>query len=146
MQNFETSGGKKAQPVNNVHDGCARVSEEAVAAVAMQAIKEFDGVKPAIPGFITGLRLGRKTVRGVRVNVAYDEDVPEIIVDAYVSVRYGLRLPDVCWDLQEAMKRKLETTTGYVIKAVNVYVHSIDFIRSEKFVSKEKAEPKVSAE
>ncbi len=131
MSEIETSGGSGKKSVKK-DCGTVKVSEEVVARIAMKAISGFDGVKPAVPGFITGLRLGRKTISGVRVNVSYDEENPEIIVDAYVLVRYGLRLPDVCWDLQESLKQQLEKAVGYAIKAVNVYVCGIDFSRVDK--------------
>ncbi len=145
MSEFEMSGGSAV--TERELDGVAKVSEAAVASIAMKAITEVDGVKPAPPGFITGFRLGRKTVDAVRVNVSYEDTEPEIIVDAYISVRYGLRLPDVCWDLQEVVKKKLEKETGYAIKAVNVYVSGIDFSMVDKFVSKNKKEdnPSLSA-
>ena len=145
MAEFETSGGNTV--TERELDGVAKISEAAVASLAMKAVAEVDGVKPATPGFITGFRLGRKTVDAVRVNVSYDDAEPEIIVDAYVSVRYGLRLPDVCWDLQENVKKKLEKETGYAIKAVNVYVSGIDFSMVDKHVSKTKEEetPSLSA-
>ncbi len=131
MSEIETSGGSEKKSVKR-DCGTVKVSEEVVASIAMKAISGFDGVKPAVPGFITGLRLGRKTINGVRVNVSYEEENPEIIIDAYVLVRYGLRLPDVCWDLQESLKQQLEKAVGYAIKAVNVYVCGIDFSRAGK--------------
>ena len=66
---------------------------------------------------MANLRLGRKTVNGVRISIS-DGDTPEIIVDAYIAVKYGLRIPDVCWDVQEAVKDQIERFTGYSIKGV----------------------------
>ncbi len=75
---------------------------------------------------MANLRLGRKTVNGVRISIS-DGDTPEIIVDAYIAVKYGLRIPDVCWDVQEAVKDQIERFTGYSIKGVNVYVQGVTF-------------------
>ena len=122
-------------------DGSVKISEEAIAHVAMKAIESVEGVTAVCPKFITGIRFGRKTVSGVRVNVSNDTQTPEVTLDAYVSVRYGLRLPDVCWDLQETVKKQLEKSTGYAIKAVNVYVNSIDFSHIDVRGAKENNEP-----
>jgi uncharacterized alkaline shock family protein YloU len=69
---------------------------------------------------------GRKMYGGVRVSLE-DEKNPQVTVDTYISVRYGLRIPDVAWDLQETIKNQLEQYTGYTVKAVNVYVQGIHF-------------------
>ena len=44
-----------------------------------------------------------------------------------MSVKYSLRIPDVCWDVQEAVKDQIERFTGYTVKSVNVYVQGITF-------------------
>jgi uncharacterized alkaline shock family protein YloU len=75
---------------------------------------------------MANLRMGRKAANGVRIAIS-DGDTPEIQVDTYVSVKYSLRIPDVCWDVQEAVKDQIERFTGYTVKSVNVYVQGITF-------------------
>lgn len=135
MTEFETSGTVAPDISELEKDGSVRISEEVVASVAIKTIAGIDGVTLATPDFITGIRLGRKTVSAVRVNVSYESKVPDVIVDAYVSVRYGMRLPDVCWDLQETVKQQVEKITGCKIKCVNVYVCNIDFSQVDRTVS-----------
>lgn len=107
-------------------EGKVRISEDVIAQLATKALNRVEGVSPASPGLMANLRLGRKTVNGVRISIS-DGDSPEIVVDAYISVKYGLRIPDVCWDVQEAVKEQVERYTGYAIKGVNIYVQSIAF-------------------
>lgn len=127
MSAYETSSTPQTDISELEKDGTIRISEEVISSIAIKAISEIETVSPATPDFLTGIRLGRKTVNGVRVNISYETKVPEIIVDAYVSVRYGLRLPDICWDLQELVKSRIEKAVGFSVKAVNVYVCKIDF-------------------
>lgn len=107
-------------------EGKVRISEDVIAQLATKAINSVEGVSPANPGLMANLRLGRKTINGVRISIS-DGDAPEIVVDAYISVKYGLRIPDVCWDVQEAVKEQIERFTGYTIKGVNIYVQGISF-------------------
>ncbi|MCD7875908.1 MAG: Asp23/Gls24 family envelope stress response protein [Cloacibacillus porcorum] len=107
-------------------EGKVRISEDVIAQLATKALNRVEGVSPASPGLMANLRLGRKTVNGVRISIS-DGDSPEIVVDAYISVKYGLRIPDVCWDVQEAVKEQVERYTGYAIKGVNIYVQGIAF-------------------
>ncbi len=110
-------------------EGKIRISEDVIAQLATKALNSVDGVAPASPGLMANLRLGRKTANGVRILISEGE-TPEIVVDAYITVKYGLRIPDACWDVQEAVKEQIERFTGYSIKGVNIYVQGITF--SEK--------------
>jgi uncharacterized alkaline shock family protein YloU len=106
--------------------GKVRISEDVVAQIAVKALSGVEGVRPASPGLMANLRLGRKATNGVRILLSEGE-FPEVQVDAYVAVRYGLRIPDVCWDVQEAIKEQVERYTGYTVRAVNVFVQGITF-------------------
>ncbi|MEG1502191.1 MAG: Asp23/Gls24 family envelope stress response protein [Synergistaceae bacterium] len=120
----------KLEETNNTIDGEVKVSDDVLAQIALSAMATVPGVEQASPGLMANLRLGRKMVNGIRVSTD-EEDNPEIIIDLYVAVKYGLRIPDVCWDVQEAVKEKVEKLTGYTIKNVNVYVQEITFPNNE---------------
>ena len=66
--------------------------------------------------------IGRKS-SGIRVSV--EQTQGSVSVDAYVLVKYGQRIPDLAWDVQEKIKDNLERYTGYDVKAVNVNVQGI---------------------
>lgn len=110
--------------------GTVRIAEEVIAQIATQALLKIDGVQPASPGLVANLRLGKKASGGVRI--AIEEGAPPAVsVEAYVTVQYGLRIPDVAWDVQESIKKALEQYTGYVVKSVNVYVQGIFFEKEQ---------------
>ena len=126
VDNTPSEAAPEASATQSNLEGKIRISEDVIAQLATKAINSVEGVTPANPGLMANLRLGRKTINGVRISIS-DGDSPEIIVDAYVAVKYGLRIPDVCWDVQEAVKDQIERYTGYSIKGVNVYVQGISF-------------------
>jgi uncharacterized alkaline shock family protein YloU len=111
-------------------EGKIRISEDVIAQLAVKALLSVDGVQPANPGLMANLRMGRKAANGVRITIS-DGEAPEIQVDTYISVKYSLRIPDVCWDVQEAVKDQVERYTGYMVKAVNVYVQGITFVEKK---------------
>lgn len=117
-------------------EGKVRIAEEVIAQLVAKALSSVEGVSPASPGLMSNLRLGRKTTNGVRISVS-DGDDADIVVDTYISVKYGLRIPDVCWDVQEAVKNQIERFTGYSVKNVNVYVQGITFAEDEAADEKE---------
>lgn len=123
-------------------EGKIRISEDVIAQLAVKALLSVDGVQPANPGLMANLRMGRKANNGVRISISEGE-TPEIQVDTYIAVKYSLRIPDVCWDVQEAVKDQVERYTGYTVKSVNVYVQGITFV--EKKSAPEIVEPDASA-
>ncbi len=106
--------------------GDIRIADDVIAQLAMKALDGVEGVQAASPGFGAKLGLGRKATGGVRISLSEGEQ-PVITVDTYLNVKYGLRIPDVGWDVQEAIKEQLEEFTGYPVKAVNVFVQGVYF-------------------
>ncbi len=105
----------------NIHS-----SEEGVMERAKKTHTAVPGVQPASPGIASKLGIGRKASDGIRVSVE-DKFPPAVTVDVYLLVKYGLRIPDVAWDVQEAIKDSLEQFTGYDVRAVNINVQGIYF-------------------
>ncbi len=124
-------------------EGKIRIAEDVIAQLAIKALLSVDGVTPATPGLMANLRMGRKATNGVRISIT-GADTPEIQVDTYISVKYSLRIPDVCWDVQEAIKDQVERFTGYAVKAVNVYVQGITFVEKKISPDGEETEEEVN--
>jgi len=118
----------EARPLVPVEEprGEVKIDESVIGQIAMQALRTIKGVQPSAGSMMSKMGFGRKMYGGVRVSLE-DEENPQVTVDTYISVRYGLRIPDVAWDLQETIKNQLEQYTGYTVKAVNVYVQGIHF-------------------
>ncbi|MFA6641713.1 MAG: Asp23/Gls24 family envelope stress response protein [Thermovirgaceae bacterium] len=146
----DSTVGSPAEPGNDPglseekSEGSVRISEEVIAQIATQALLKVNGVQPASPGLVANLRLGKKTSGGVRISVE-EGDMPSVVVDAYITTKYGLRIPDIAWDVQESIKKTLEQYTGYVVKAVNVFVQGV-FFEHEQTTFKEPVEEKKEAE
>jgi uncharacterized alkaline shock family protein YloU len=45
----------------------------------------------------------------------------------YLIVRYGTRIPDVAWSVQENVKKAIESMTGLKVVKVNVHVQGVSF-------------------
>ncbi len=83
--------------------------------------------------------LGRKP-KGVKVQSG-DKDV---IIDITLTTEYGARIPDVCWEVQNRVKTRVETMTGLSVSSVNVHVQGISMPKKKQEVIKEEA-PKEEA-
>ncbi|MBR1486222.1 MAG: Asp23/Gls24 family envelope stress response protein [Synergistaceae bacterium] len=101
--------------------GVIHVSEDVIVELAKKTIQGIANIKTAAK-LSSKFALGRRS-GGIRVDVDHNQGV--ISIDVYILVRYGQRIPDLAWDVQEKIKDNLERYTGYEVKAVNVNVQGI---------------------
>ncbi|RJX28027.1 MAG: Asp23/Gls24 family envelope stress response protein [Dethiobacter sp.] len=106
--------------------GVVRIADEVVSIISGLAATEVDGVASMSGGIAGGIAeaLGRKNLsKGVKVEVGEEEAA----VDLYLIVRYGSRIPDVAWAVQENVKKAIENMTGLNVVRVNVHVQGVSF-------------------
>ena len=48
-------------------------------------------------------------------------------VDIYVIVKYGVRIPEVAFEIQEHVRSNVENQAGIVVDTVNIHVQGVDF-------------------
>ena len=88
--------------IKNLNGGVIHISEDVIAELARKTIQGIPNIK--IPAkFSSKFGLGRKS-DGIRVSVNADS-MPSIAVEASVLVKYGQRIPDLAWDVQEKIYR-----------------------------------------
>ena len=107
--------------------GAIRIADEVVSIIAGLAATEVDGVASMSGGIAGGIAeaLGRKNFsKGVKVEVGEEETS----VDLFLIVRYGSRIPDVAWEVQENVKKAIENMTGLKVIKVNVHVQELIFL------------------
>ena len=105
--------------------GVIHISEDVIVELARKTIEGISNIKIAAVGqkLSSKFGIGGRKNGGIRVSV--DSSRGEISLDAYVVAKYGQRIPDLAWDVQEKIKDNLERYTGYEVKAVNVNVQGI---------------------
>ena len=106
------------------YEGVIHISEDVIVELTKKTILGIPNIQAANTRLSAKFGIGRKGGDGIRVAVE-DGPLPTITVDAYVLVKYGQRIPDLAWDVQEKVKANLERYTGYTVKAVNVNVQGI---------------------
>jgi len=103
-----------------------KISDDVIASIAGVAASQVQGVA-AMSGNIVGdigAILGRKQMaRGVRVSVT-EKDV---VLDLYLNVKYGARIPEVAYNVQENVKRTVESMTDLKVSQVNIHIQGVTF-------------------
>jgi len=111
--------------------GTIKISEEVVSVIAGLAATEVPGVAGMSGGVVNGLSemLGRKNLgKGVKVEVGEKE----VSIDLYLIVDYGVRIPEVAWNVQENVKNAVENMTGLKVVEVNIHVQGVNMDRENK--------------
>lgn len=110
------------------------ISEDVIGIIAGLAASEVEGIAGMTLGFVDGINqiLGsnKKYSKGVKIEL----DGKKVTVDIFVNVKYGVRIPDVAWAAQTAVKNAVETMTGLEVVAVNINVQGIIFDKNEEKV------------
>lgn len=111
--------------IRETNGGNIKISDEVIITIASVAVSEIDGVSSTGSGFVDGIarKLTKKPVTsGIKATIT-EEDVS---VDISIVVKYGVRIPEVAWNVQDAIKKEVELMTGLKVDKVNVRVVGID--------------------
>lgn len=102
-----------------------KFSDNVLAICAINATLRTKGVISVVGGLTDSISeniLKKETLsKGVKVNQEEDG----VILDVYVILKYGSKIPAVAWDIQENVKKEVESMTDKKVKAVNIHVQKI---------------------
>lgn len=106
--------------------GSIKISDEVIASTAALAAAGVEGVAELSGGISESISniIGKSNLaKGIKVNVNEEN----VIIDIYIMVKYGFKIPEVAWNVQETVKKEIEKTTGIVVQAINIHVQGVEF-------------------
>lgn len=103
-----------------------KISNDVVAVIAGVAVSEVQGVASMQSGFAGGISevLSGKKNRTKGIKVEIEENTAKI--DVNIIVEYGTRIPDVAFEIQNRVKKAVESMTGLNVEEVNVHVQGVN--------------------
>ena len=103
-----------------------KIANDVISVIAGVAVSEVPGVASMAGGFaggITEVLSGKKNLsKGIKV----DADEKEVRIDVNIIVEYGSRIPDVAFEIQNRVKKAVESMTGFKVEEVNVHVQGVN--------------------
>ena len=108
--------------------GNIKISIDVVSTIAGVATMNCDGVY-GMAGTLAGdiaERLGAKK-RNQNKGVKVDMTETNASVDLYIIVKYGVRIPELAWEIQESVKNNIESMTGLIVDKVNIHIEGVNF-------------------
>lgn len=106
--------------------GNIKIADEVVAIISGLAATEVEGVAGMSGGIAGGIAdmLGKRNLsKGVKVEVGEKQAA----IDVFIVVKFGARIPDVAWRIQENVKKAIESMTGLEAIKINVHVQGVSF-------------------
>ena len=119
-----------------------QISDDVVAVIAGVAVSEVPGVAGMAGGFAGGISevlSGKKNLaKGIKVEV----QGTQAKIDVNIIVEYGSRIPDIAFEIQNRVKKAVESMTGLEVQEVNVHVQGVntDVVKGETSDEEEKKE------
>lgn len=110
--------------------GNIKIADDVVKVVASKAATDVNGVYKLAGGVADEVNkiLGKKRLtHGVKVEVGEKE----CSIEVYIVVEYGVSIPDVAVEVQEAVVKSVTELTGLKVVEVNIYVQDVK-IREEE--------------
>ena len=103
-----------------------KISNDVVAVIAGVAVSEVQGVASMQTGFAGGISevlSGKKNrTKGIKVEVEGNTTK----IDVNIIVEYGTRIPDIAFEIQNRVKKAVESMTGLEVEEVNVHVQGVN--------------------
>lgn len=125
MENEKLENVNEEAVVESENNGI-KISDDVVAVIAGVAVSEVSGVFGMAGGFAGGISevlSGKKNLsKGIKVEVGEKETK----IDVNIIVEYGTRIPDVAFEIQNRVKKAVETMTGLKVIEVNVHVQGVN--------------------
>ena len=106
------------------------ISEEVIATIAEKVVLNVAGVYSLSGGLnVLGKKIG---TQGIKVDISKKD----VSLDIYIVVNYGVKIPDIAWEIQDKVKKELENMTGMTVTTVNVHIQGINYETKKDEVSK----------
>ena len=120
----------------STENGNIKISEEVIIRISAISAREVEGVTGLGSASGWGEFLGKKASleKGIKVEMTEDSTT----IDVHVSVKFGVKINEVAYKLQQVVKNAVESYAGLENITVNLFV---DGIESEK-APEEKTEEK----
>ena len=117
--------------IQNLEYGEVNIAEDVLATIAGIAATEVKGVAGMSGGLVGGIAeiLGKKTLsKGVKVVV----NEKGAFVDLNLIVDYGTKIPDVAWEIQDKVKKTIQTMANLSVVEVNIHIQGVNFPKEEE--------------
>ena len=103
-----------------------KIADDVIAVIAGAAASEVPGVASMAGGFAGGISEVFSGKRNFAKGIKVEAGEKETRIDVNIIVEYGVRIPDVAFEIQNRVKKAVEGMTGLKVVDVNVHVQGVN--------------------
>ncbi len=119
----ETNNNEEVALANNAN---IKISDDVIAVIAGVAVSEVSGVAEMSGGFAGGISEVLSGKKNLSKGIKVESGEKETKIDVNIIVEYGVRIPDVAFEIQNKVKASVESMTGLKVVEVNVHVQGVN--------------------
>ena len=102
-----------------------KIADDVIAVIAGVAVSEVPGVAEMSGGFAGGISEVLSGKKNLSKGIKVESGEKETKIDVNIIVEYGIRIPDVAFEIQNKVKAAVESMTGLKVVEVNVHVQGV---------------------
>ena len=103
------------------------VSDDVIAVTAAMTAARVRGVSSLVGGITGSITKNILKMKNVTQGVKVSHEDDSLVIDIFLNVYYGYRIPQVAWEIQETIRKEVKTMTGEDAGAVNIHVQGVVF-------------------
>ena len=134
-ENKDTIEKNETVEISEANNEEIKIADDVVSVIAGKAVSEISGVAGMAGGFAGGISEAFSGKKNLSKGIKVDVGEKEVKIDVNIIVEYGARIPDIAFEIQNRVKKAVETMTGLTVTSVNVHVQGVN-------IPEEKEEPK----
>ena len=109
-----------------------KIADDVIAVIAGVAVSEVPGVASMQGGFAGGIGEVLSGKKNLAKGIKVETDDNKAKIDVNIIVEYGVRIPDVAFEIQNRVKKAVEGMAGLKVSEVNVHVQGVNIPAEKK--------------
>jgi len=103
---------------------------ESIVSLNLADVKGVVGSRKTIIKEITDMLMGdtdknELNISSRTIKVEIKNNTP--LINLYIIIKYGVRIPDIAWDIQNRIKESIKNKLGININEIDIHVEGIQF-------------------
>ncbi|MEN3189399.1 MAG: Asp23/Gls24 family envelope stress response protein [Atribacterota bacterium] len=111
--------------------GEINISKETIGYIVRLILVDIKGVagsKKTVMNEITDMLMGNTDIiSDTSSNIKIEIKDNKIFIDLFIIIKYGVRIPDIAWDIQNRIKEELIRKIGTDTSEINIHIQGIQF-------------------
>ncbi len=107
-------------------------NEQLLITVIQNIVMDTPGVSNLTENLTEQLSKSLLGIDSPNKGIKLGKDKRGMLIDIYVTVDYGENIPEVAWNIQEQVAKKLRRITNVNIGKIDIHVQGVNFKRIKK--------------